>query len=152
MHVQHDVITLFYCILFQIESKQSNRSIKTRSIVSTKSMSILREKIILMIYCELFSLTVPTSWKIIYNIPVCNSFRKMGGQTNYALDPLTEFKYDFSNHNLICSIIYFIKSKYFSCTISLNFDIFVHSSQLFSLGGWNIHTHAFSSFNEMKQF
>lgn len=140
----------FIAFYFKLKVNNQTDQLKLGVLLAQKSMSILREKIILMIYCELFSLTVPTSWKIIYNI--CNSFRKLGGQTNYALDPLTEFKYDFSNHNLICSIIYFIKSKYFSCTISLNFDIFVHSSQLFSLGGWNIHTHAFSSFNEMKQF
>lgn len=141
----------FIAFYFKLKVNNQTDRIKSRSIVSTKIHEYFAKKIIiLMIYCELFSLIVPTSWKIIYNI--CNSFRKLGGQTNYALDPLTEFKYDFSNHNLICSIIYFIKSKYFSCTISLNFDIFVHSSQLFSLGGWNIHTHAFSSFNEMKQF
>lgn len=150
----YSMMSLPFFIAFYFKLKVNNQTdqLKLGVLLAQKSMSILREKIILMIYCELFSLTVPTSWKIIYNIPVCNSFRKLGGQTNYALDPLTEFKYDFSNHNLICSIIYFIKSKYFSCTISLNFDIFVHSSQLFSLGGWNIHTHAFSSFNEMKQF
>lgn len=151
MHIQHDVITFkFIAFYFKLKVNNQTDQLKLGVLLAQKSMSILREKIILMIYCELFSLTVPTSWKIIYNI--CNSFRKLGGQTNYASDPLTEFKYDFSNHNLICSIIYFIKSKYFSCTISLNFDIFVHSSQLLSLGGWNIHTHAFSSFNEMKQF
>lgn len=127
----YSMMSLPFFIAFYFKLKVNNQTdqLKLGVLLAQKSMSILREKIILMIYCELFSLTVPTRWKIIYNIPVCNSFRKLGGQTNYALDPLTEFKYDFSNHNLICSIIYFIKSKYFSCTISLNFDIFVHSSR-----------------------
>lgn len=62
MHIQHDVITFkFIAFYFKLKVNNQTDQLKLGVLLAQKSMSILREKIILMIYCELFSLTVPTS-------------------------------------------------------------------------------------------
>lgn len=59
----YSMMSLPFFIAFYFKLKVNNQTdqLKLGVLLAQKSMSILREKIILMIYCELFSLTVPTS-------------------------------------------------------------------------------------------